>query len=149
MTPDDEAPDFYTVGYSGRDIDTFVEALTTAGVACLLDIRFNAVSQYKPAFSRKNLEGALKSAGIDYVHFPELGVPSDIRGLATASGRRDDIWDWYDEHVLPQFSSNLHWFFNSTNHPVALMCVEKEAEDCHRHVLAGALERQGLISADL
>ena len=108
-----------------------------------------AVSQYKPAFSRKNLEGALKSAGIDYVHFPELGVPSDIRGLATASGRRDDIWDWYDEHVLPQFSSNLHWFFNSTDHPVALMCVEKEAEDCHRHVLAGALERQGLISADL
>lgn len=148
-TREDESPDFYTVGYSGRDIDTFVRALDSAGVACLLDIRFNAVSMYKPAFSRNNLERALKAAGIDYLHMPDLGVPSDIRGLATASGRRSDVWDWYDEHVLPQFSSNLGWFFNSTDHPVALMCVEKNAEDCHRHVLAGALERQGLRSADL
>ena len=146
---EDEAPDFYTVGYSGRDIDSFVAALTDAGVACLVDIRFNAVSMYKPAFSRRNLERALGQAGIEYEHWPELGVPSDIRGLAAASGRRDDIWDWYAEHVLPRYVHNLDWFFNSTNHPVALMCTEKDREDCHRHRLAEALERQGLRSADL
>ena len=146
---DAPGPDFYTVGYSGRTIDSFVEALTAAGVVCLVDIRFNAVSMYKPDFSGKNLEAALRAADIDYVHMPDLGVPSDIRGLATASGRRADIWDWYDEHVLPRYSSNLNWFFDSTDHPVALMCVEKDAEDCHRHVLAGALARRGLLSIDL
>jgi uncharacterized protein (DUF488 family) len=146
---EDTAPDFYTVGYSGCDIDGFVHRLSSAGVACLIDIRYNAVSMYKPAFSRKNLETSLNEAGIEYLHMPDLGVPSDIRGLATISGRRDDIWDWYEANVLPQYSANLHWFFNSTNHPIALMCVEKDPEDCHRHLLADALERRGLHSADL
>ena len=147
--PEDEAPDFYTVGYSGRDIDSFVAALKEADVACLVDIRFNAVSMYKPAFSRRNLERALCEAGIAYEHMPDLGVPSDIRKLAAAAGRRDDIWDWYAQHVLPRYEHNLDWFFNSTNHPLALMCTEREREDCHRHRLAEALERQGLTSADL
>lgn len=87
--PEDEAPDFYTVGYSGRDIDSFVAALKDADVACLVDIRFNAVSMYKPAFSRRNLERALCEAGIAYEHMPDLGVPSDIRGWRSrlAAGR--------------------------------------------------------------
>lgn len=149
-TPDEEViPDFYTIGYSGRDILSFVDALKAADVACLIDVRYNAVSMYKPAFSQRNLARALGEAGIEYVHMPDLGVPSDVRGLAAISGRRDDIWDWYEENVLPRYSHNLDWFFNSTNHPVALMCTEKEREDCHRHRLAGALERQGLSSADL
>lgn len=149
-TPSDtETPDFYTVGYSGRDIDTFVGALADAGVACLLDIRFNAVSMYKPAFSQRNLAAALNEAGIDYVHMPDLGVPSDIRGKAKVSGRRDDIWDWYDAYVLPRAIRNLDWFFNSTDHPVAMMCTEREPGDCHRRRLADALGRHGLRSADI
>lgn len=149
MSLSQDPPDFYTVGYSGRDIHEFVSALEQVGVVCLLDIRFNAVSMYKPAFSRRNLTAALLEAGIEYLHMPELGVPSDVRKQATVSGRRADIWDWYDEEVLPRYSQNLNWFFNSTNHPVALMCVEKDPEDCHRHLLATALERQGLSSVDI
>lgn len=145
----DEAPDFFTIGYSGKTIFSFVHALMQAGVASLIDVRYNAVSMYKPDFSRRNLARALGEAGIEYIHMPDLGVPSDIRGLAEASGRREDIWDWYDENVLPQYSRNLDWFFNSANHPVALMCTEKDRDDCHRHLIADALGRQGLSSADL
>lgn len=146
---DDQAPDFYTIGYSGKTILVFVEALMDAGVVSLIDVRSNAVSMYKPDFSQRNLARALGEAGIEYIHMPDLGVPSDVRGLAAASGRRDDIWEWYEEHVLPRYARNLDWFFNSANHPVALMCTEKEREDCHRHRLATALERRGLTSADL
>ena len=148
-TSEDETPDFYTIGYAGRDISSFVEALVGAEIACLIDVRYNPISMYKPAFSGRNLARALREAGIEYFHMPDLGVPSDVRGLAATSGRREDIWDWYDEHVLPRYSGNLDWFFNSTNHPVALMCTEQKREDCHRHRLAGALERHGLTSADL
>jgi uncharacterized protein (DUF488 family) len=148
-SPDKDGPDFYTVGYQGRDIGTFVAALTEAGIACLMDIRFNAVSMYKPAFSRRNLEAAVRAAGIDYLHMPYLGVPSDVRGRAVALGRPDHIWDWYATHVLSRYASNLHWFFNSSDHPVAMMCVERQPKDCHRHQLARALFRQGLRSLDL
>lgn len=147
--PTADPPDFYTVGYQGRDIDSFVTALVDAGVACLFDVRFNPVSMYKPAFSRRNLEASLRSAGIDYVHMPDLGVPSDIRGLAEISGRRDDIWDWYAEHVLSRYDWNLGWFFNTSDHPVALMCMERDRIDCHRHRLASVLEKQGLTSRDI
>lgn len=149
MSSDADEPDFYTVGYSGRDIGQLVDALLAAEVVCLLDIRFNAVSMYKPAFSRRNLQAALAAAGIEYLHMPELGVPSDVRKQAATSGRRDDIWDWYETEVLPRYSRNLDWFFNSTNHPVALMCTERDRKDCHRHRLAEALARQGLMSVDI
>ena len=143
-------PDFYTAGYQGRDIDSFVGSLVQAGVETLIDIRFNPVSMYKPAFSRRNLEARLDAAGIDYLHMPELGVPSEVRRQAEASGCRDDIWEWYSEFVLPIFTDrNLDWFFNAANHPVAMMCVERDPEDCHRHRLAAALGRQGLASRDI
>ncbi len=142
--------DFYTIGYQGRDIEGFVGALLAAGVVTLVDIRFNPVSQYKPAFSRKNLARALAAVGIEYLHMRDLGVPSHVRRRAKATGCIDEIWGWYDDHVVPRFASrNLNWFFDGANHPVAMMCMERDPEDCHRHRLAGALERQGLASRDI
>ena len=150
MTRPAEEIDFYTVGYQGRDIVSFVASLTQARVETLLDIRFTPVSMYKPAFSRKNLETALSAAGIDYLHMPDLGVPSEVRKQAAQSGRRSDIWAWYDEYVVSRFAEgNLDWFFNSANHPIAMMCVERDPRDCHRHLLADALSRHGLISRDI
>ena len=142
--------DFYTIGYQGRDINSFVASLVQFGVETLLDIRFNPVSMYKPAFSRRNLEARLEAVRIDYLHMPDLGVPSEVRRQAEMSGRRDDIWEWYDAYVVPYFADeNLNWFFDSANHPVAMMCLERNPEDCHRHRLAAALGRQGLASRDI
>lgn len=142
--------DFYTIGYSGRDIDGFVDALVRAGVRTLLDIRHTPVSMYKPDFSKQNLKRALNERGILYMHDSGLGVPRDIRGRAAGTGTREVIWDWYDAEVVPKFASrNLHWFFNSIEHPVALMCTEIDPTSCHRHRLAVALERQGLRFFDL
>ena len=149
MPPPTEDADFYTTSYQGRDIDSFVSCLVMAGVETLLDIRFNPVSMYKPSFSRKNLEARLAEEEIEYLHMPQLGVPADVRQQAKASGQRDDIWAWYDEHVLTQFTKNVDWFFNTANHPIAMMCLERDPDDCHRQRLADALERQGLMSRDI
>lgn len=142
--------DFYTVGYSGRTIEEFIEALVAADVRTLLDIRFNPVSMYKPAFSKRNLERSLTAHRIAYLHVPDLGVPGDIRGKAAAEASRASIWLWYDDSVVPKFASrNLHWFFNAVEHPVAMMCTEIDPTACHRHRIALALERRGLTFFDL
>ncbi|MGO9607201.1 MAG: DUF488 family protein [Candidatus Binataceae bacterium] len=140
---------FFTIGYSGYSIERFLEKLSEAGVRCVVDIRYTPLSMYKPEFSRGNFQRALEAAGFDYMHVPKLGVPRDIRARAIATGNREVIWEWYDKTVVEPFlGRNLHEFMN-LNHPVALMCVEADPTECHRHRLSRALEKNGLQGFDL
>jgi len=147
-----EKANFFTIGYTGRKIEELIAALTANGVRTLVDIRQNPVSMYRPELSKNNLARLVKENGMNYDHFPQLGVPRDIRALAIESGTRDVIWDWYDENVIGTFfglGRNLHFFLNCVEHPVALMCTEIDPQECHRHRLSLALERMGMCGFDL
>lgn len=141
--------DFFTIGYTGRKTEDLLDTLVANGVRTLVDIRQNAVSMYRPDLSKNNLKGLLGARGLHYFHMPDLGVPRDIRAKAIAAGNRDVIWDWYDRYVVEPFLTSLHRFFNSAEHPVALMCVELDPAECHRHRLFVGLERMGLRGFDL
>ena len=142
--------DFFTIGYTGKPIEKILETLKAAGVRTLLDIRQNPVSMYRPELSKTNLKQIVEEHGLQYLHMPELGVPRNIRAKAMETGNREVIWDWYDEYVIkPHLTKNLNWFMNSIEHPVALMCVEIDPRDCHRHRLFMALENRGLRGFDL
>ena len=143
-----EEADFYTIGYEGRSIDQLLELLREADVKSLIDIRFAPISMYRPELNKPNLCKSLDSIGISYLHVPELGVPKDIRAKAIGMENRDVIWKWYDTYVVDQFVRNLHWFMN-IEHPAALMCLEADPTECHRHRLFLALENQGLHGFDL
>jgi uncharacterized protein (DUF488 family) len=143
-------PDFFTIGYSGKDINSFIDILKQVGVSTLVDIRFSPISCFKPEFSKNNLRDALESHGIAYIHRPDWGVPRDIRSFSVGKNTRDDIWDWYDANILPNVvEGNLDSFFNSMEHPIALMCVEYDPTECHRHRIFLGLERLGLRGYDL
>lgn len=142
--------DFFTVGYTGRKTDELLDALNSYGVRTLVDVRQMPVSMYRPDLSKNNLRNLVEARGMLYVHMPELGVPRDIRAKAIETGSRDVIWEWYDEYVVqPYVGRNLHQFFNSVEHPIAMMCVEIDPEECHRHRLCLALEGMGLQGFDL
>jgi uncharacterized protein (DUF488 family) len=141
--------DFYTVGYEGRSTDDLLAALVNAEVRTLLDIRFTPLSMYRPELSKTNFQKRIESAGMIYLHSPDCGVPKDIRGKAMVTGTRDTIWEWYDLNVVNRFFDyNLHWFLN-LEHPIAMMCVEHDPEECHRHRIFMALEKNGLRGFDL
>lgn len=144
-----ENADFFTVGYEGRTTKDLFDALLGAGVQCLVDIQFNPVSMYRPDLSKGNLQKALEGAGISYFHLREWGVPRDIRARALETGTRETIWKWYDKSVVgPHFRRNLHRFLNF-GYPVAMMCMECDPTECHRHLIFTALECQGLRGFDL
>ncbi len=144
-----DAADFFTVGYEGRKINDLIAALKSAGVRCVLDIRFTPLSMYRPEFSKSNFQRRVEEDGFRYLHLSRLGVPKDIRVRAITACTRDPIWRWYDDCVVKRFfGRNLHWFLN-LEHPVAMMCVEADPTECHRHLLFNALERQGLYGFDL
>ena len=141
--------DFFTFGYTGRKTDDLLTTLVDHGVQTLVDIRQNAVSMYRPDLSKSNLRNLVESKGLHYHHMPDLGVPRDIRAKAIAAGTREVIWEWYDQYVVEPFLCSLHRFFNVAEHPVALMCVEIDPCECHRHRLFVGLERRGLRGYDL
>jgi uncharacterized protein (DUF488 family) len=144
-----QGADFFTFGYEARTTDEIFENLRLAEVKCVLDIRYNPVSMYRPDLSKSNFQRRLTEAGIDYVHIREWGVPRHIRARAIETGDRKTIWDWYDENVVaPNFVNNLHRFLNLGN-PVAMMCMECDPTECHRHRIFLALEKQGLRGFDL
>jgi uncharacterized protein (DUF488 family) len=136
--------DFFTIGYTGRKIDEIIITLISHEVQTLVDIRHNPVSMYRPELSKNNLARLLSERRIEYVHFPELGVPRDIRAKAIDTGTRDVIWEWYDKVVASFLRGNLHFFLNGFEHPVALMCTEIDPHECHRHRLSLALEEMGM-----
>jgi uncharacterized protein (DUF488 family) len=144
-----ERADFFTVGYEGRTTKDLFDVLLCSGVQCVLDIRFNPVSMYRPELSKGNLKAGLERVGISYFHLREWGVPRDVRARAMESGTRETIWEWYDEIVIaPHFRRNLHRFLNF-GYPVAMLCMECDPKECHRHRISMALEDQGLQGFDL
>lgn len=144
-----ETADFYTFGYEGRTTDELIDALKSVGVKSVLDIRYNPVSMYRPELSKSNLQRMIGALGLDYFHVRDWGIPRHVRARAIDSGTRDTIWEWYDKWVVaPFFERNLHLFMNQ-NHPVAMMCMECDPVECHRHRIFLALERQGLRGFDL
>lgn len=140
---------FFTIGYAGKTLNETIELLQCAHVSTLIDVRFAAFSMYKRDFNKAQLAAALSRAGIDYVHLPQLGVPRDIRAKAIHDGHRGTIWAWYDEHVLAGFLRNFNTFLNVGEHPVALMCVELDPGECHRHRISLKLEEWGLQGFEL
>ena len=144
-----EHADFFTVGYEGRTTKDLFDSLVAANVQCVVDIRYNPVSMYRPDLSKSNLQRGLHECGVAYFHLREWGVPRDIRARAIESGTRETIWEWYDECVVnAHFQRNLHRFLNF-GYPVAMLCMECDPKECHRHRISMALENQGLRGFDL
>jgi uncharacterized protein (DUF488 family) len=144
-----EQADFFTMGYEGRRIEDLISALRAADIRLLLDIRHSPVSMYRPELSKQNFRELLAREGFEYLHVPQWGVPRAIRAKAIEAGTREPIWEWYDANVAePFFARNLHRFLNM-EHPLAMMCMEADPVECHRHRLFLALEKQGLRGFDL
>jgi uncharacterized protein (DUF488 family) len=138
-------PKVYTVGYAGRNIDGFLGLLLRAGLAGVVDVRDTPFSRCF-GFSRGSLTGHLERLGLAYMPFPQLGVPSAERnGVRSAESRRA-LFGVYRKRVEIDSDGLLDALCTAvSSRPLALMCMESRAEECHRSVLASIVaERSGL-----
>lgn len=125
----------FTIGYEGKSVESFINTLIKNNVRMLVDVRKNPLSR-KFGFSRGKLEHIAETAGISYVHIPELGIDSDKR---TSLNTKDDyvqLFCGYAE-TLPQHLPQVNQIYSllCANTRIALMCFEKDSQMCHRHVL--------------
>lgn len=130
-----------TIGYEGRSADELVEELRSARIRVLIDVRLTPLSR-KPGLSKRRLAESLERAGIAYVHLPALGNPKENR----ASFRTGDPKSRTRFRALlrsPEAAAALEQVAAlTTDSRVALLCFERQASECHRHVVSDELERR-------
>ncbi len=129
-----------SVGYEGRDVEELVASLLEHRVAVLVDVRLTPLSR-KPGLSKKRLAATLESAGIGYVHLAALGNPKDNR-VALRAGDRCGRQRFEDLLRTSEATSALrHVAELLDDQTVALLCFERNHEECHRTLVVDALRR--------
>lgn len=129
----------FTIGYEGATVGEFVDALKSAGVERVIDVRAVPNSR-RPGFSKTPLRNALAEAGIDYVHLRALGTPADGRAAARA-GRHKDLERIYAGQLeLPEaIAGGAQMLDLAQDKPSAVLCYERDPAVCHRTLLLDAV----------
>lgn len=128
-----------TIGYEGANLDAFIETLLNAGVDTVADLRAVAVSRRK-GFSKTALSERIREAGMNYVHFRDLGDPKPGREAARA-GYFSEFKRIYSAHLATDAAqSQLKQLSEITSRErVAVLCYEADATHCHRTMVAESL----------
>ena len=135
-----------TIGYEGKTLDEFLDALANAGVERVIDVRAVAASR-RPGFSKIALSGALAERGIDYLQLRALGTPKAGREAAR-SGNAELMRAIYAEHLeTPEAELGLEQAnAAAAERHSALLCYEADASGCHRALVAERLAQRSDFS---
>ncbi len=141
----------FTIGYQAATQGEVIQRLQAAGVQVLVDVRAVAASR-RAGFSKKLLAASLNEAGIDYVHLRALGTPAAGR-IAARAGRHAEMRALYTDYLEnePAAQAELAEAADiASARPAALLCLEADAKECHRSLIAARLvERNGFEVVDL
>jgi uncharacterized protein (DUF488 family) len=90
-----------TIGYEGRTLESYLNALLHAGVTLLCDVRRNPISR-KYGFAKGTLAKGCEGVGIRYEHLPELGIASEQRQHLETHADYDVLFATYTRQSLPK-----------------------------------------------
>lgn len=144
------APGVFTVGYEGQQIDGLLNLLMRAGIQKVLDVRRNPVSR-RYGFHGKTLNRLCGVLQIEYVHLPELGIPSVLRQNLSSLADYEALFVHYERDTLKRETAALDKAAAlMLEKPSVLLCMEADPSRCHRSRLAEVIsQRTGLPIRDL
>jgi uncharacterized protein (DUF488 family) len=125
-----------TIGYEAATQAEVIGKLKDAAVEVVIDVRAVAASR-RAGFSKTLLAASLQDAGIDYVHFRDLGTPKPGRDAAR-KGHVAEMHEIFEAHMAePAAQLQLAKATEiATERKTALLCYEADAAGCHRRILA-------------
>lgn len=129
----------WTIGYEAATQPAVIAALRAANVELLADIRYLPLSRRR-GFSKSGLMVAAEEAGIAYRHFKQLGTPPDGRAAARRGDHAGLESSYAGQLELPEALAQMAELRGlAETRPVALLCFERDAGECHRSLLYDAL----------
>jgi uncharacterized protein (DUF488 family) len=149
-----------TIGVYGFDAESFLRRLRDADVGLLLDVRQRRGvrgPEYAWANSRR-LQVALAEAGIAYEHHPELAPTTEMRRLQYAEDDRQGVGKRSRRELATEYTrrytaeildgADLAPIVSAlivsglSSGIAALLCVESDAQACHRSLIAARLAEE-------
>jgi uncharacterized protein (DUF488 family) len=132
----------FTIGYEGKDIDSFLNILIKNEIDLLIDVRKNPFSM-NFSFTKGKLNKYLEKTGIEYMHIPELGIDGELReNLFTITDYQKLFKQYEATTLVQQHEQVLRIIKLGEKHRVALMCFEANKNMCHRGIIANSIEKQ-------
>ena len=132
----------FTIGYEGGSLENYLNRLIKNGVRVLVDVRNNPLSM-KFGFSKSQLKRYCESLGIDYIHFPEVGIVSDKRQELNTQNDYERLFADYRKNNLPKTIATQQSILNilKMHRRIALTCFEASHCQCHRSHLAHSISQ--------
>jgi uncharacterized protein (DUF488 family) len=145
-----------TIGVYGFTVEAFLEQLTGAGVELLLDLRQRRGVR-GPDHSWANatrLQRALAAGAVGYRHVQGLAPTTELRRLQYREddrrgvGKRNRVAlapeyaERYTREILDPFDLGALVAELPAGSAVALLCVERDPEACHRSLVAERLQAE-------
>lgn len=129
----------YTVGYEGWQVDGFLNMLMRAGIQRVIDVRNNPVAR-RYGFHKSTLGRLCGKVEIEYAHFPQLGVRSELRRNLEGPADYGALFTRYEDETLPREKDPVKRVAELVSKKASvLMCMEADPQRCHRSRLAKAV----------
>jgi len=126
----------YTSGYEEMQVDEFLNSLLHMGIKLVVDTRSNPVSR-RYGFHKSTLSRLANNLGMEYAHFPEVGISSQLRGGLGTTVDYEDLFEVYRLTTLIEASETIAKVCELVQScPTVLICSERCADHCHRTHLA-------------
>lgn len=128
----------FTIGFSGKSPDVFMDILNATNIHCVWDIRLWRTSRFVPFYNGANLATTL---GARYEYHPEFAPTAEI-----LAGYKDRCITWSDYermyHELLATRRPTNGFAPDILDRICLLCTEKSAQQCHRRLAAEYIAKQ-------
>ena len=131
----------FTIGYEGISLEEYLVRLLKNDVKILVDVRNNPMSM-KYGFSKSQLVKYCTSLGIQYMHFPDVGIQSEQRQELNSQNDYDKLFAVYRKNNLSKTIKTQKEILDLLvqHKRIALTCFEADICQCHRKHLAEAIE---------
>ncbi|MFJ8295603.1 DUF488 family protein [Streptomyces sp. NPDC094447] len=132
----------YTIGFTKKSAERFFGLLREAGVATLVDVRLNNVSQLSGFAKRDDLRYFLgEICGAQYTHRTELAPTKE---MLDAYKKGNVGWVAYEDRFLELMKMRKvdEIIRRESLENAALLCSEDNAHHCHRRLVAEYLAQQ-------
>ena len=141
-----DAPTLWTIGHSNRPITELIAMLTQAGISTLVDVRAQPHSKRYPQFNEESLRAACGQANIVY-HWAgrQLGGLRPTRP-GSPHVALDEGWRGFADHMGTEVFRRAvgHVVSLAARGPTAMLCAERDPDNCHRALIADYLILQGM-----
>src|SRR5262249_21721642 len=136
----------WTIGHSTLAIEDFLDRLQAFRIETLVDVRSYPGSRRYPQFNKDNLRASLASAGVNYLHLPELCGRRQTRPDALNLAWRNESFRGYADYMeTTEFREGIRRLREIAGQgATAIMCSEAVWWRCHRSLISDYLKVKGV-----